>query len=421
MTKQALPAVSAVTKDTIEEFKTADKVVLVAYFAADDKASNETFTEVADGLRDNFLFGATNDAALAKAEGVKQPGLVLYKSFDDGKDVFTETFDAENIKEFAKVASTPLIGEVGPETYSGYMAAGLPLAYIFAETQEERDEFANLLKPLAQKHKGAINFATIDAKSFGQHAGNLNLKAGQWPAFAIQRTAKNEKFPYDQDKKITEKDIGAFVEDFLAGKVDPSVKSEPIPETQGPVTLLSPRTTRSSSSTTTRMFSLSSTPRGAVTARLWLPSTRSSVSFTLLMSSPSSSPSPRLTPPPTTFPMRFRASPPSSSSPLARRTRPLTTPAQGPLRTLFSSSRTTAPTRSPPSTRRLRRRSPRLLRRLPRRLHPLPTRPPSQLLRLLSRLSQAPRRPLSRPSQVPRRPPTLQRTLPQQPLRRHHR
>jgi protein disulfide-isomerase A1 len=237
MTKQALPAVSDVTKDTLEEFKTADKVVLVAYFAADDKASNETFTSVANGLRDSFLFGATSDASLAKAEGVKQPGLVLYKTFDDGKDVFAEkTFDADAIREFAKVASTPLIGEVGPETYSTYMAAGLPLAYIFAETPEEREEFAKELKPLALKHKGEMNFATIDAKSFGQHAGNLNLKVGTWPAFAIQRTEKNEKFPYDQDKKITVKDIGSFVDDFLAGKVEPSIKSEPIPESNdGPV------------------------------------------------------------------------------------------------------------------------------------------------------------------------------------------
>lgn len=84
-----------------------------------------------------------------------------------------------------------------------------------------------------------INFATIDAKAFGQHGGNLNLEVGKWPAFAIQRTDKNQKFPYDQDKKITEKDIGQFVDDFVAGKVQPSIKSEPIPETQeGPVTVV---------------------------------------------------------------------------------------------------------------------------------------------------------------------------------------
>jgi protein disulfide-isomerase A1 len=239
MTKQSLPAVSDLTAETIEEFKTADKVVLVAYFAADDKASNETFTSVASGLRDNYLFGATNDAALAEKEGVKQPSLVLYKSFDDGKDVFTETFDKENIEKFAKTAATPLVGEVGPETYSDYMAAGIPLAYIFAETPEERETLAKELRPLAQKHKGVVNFATIDAKAFGQHAGNLNLEVGKYPAFAIQKTDKNQKFPYDQTKAITEKDIGAFVDDFVAGKVDPSVKSEPIPESQdGPVAVI---------------------------------------------------------------------------------------------------------------------------------------------------------------------------------------
>lgn len=239
MTKQSLPAVSDLTAATLEEFKTADKVVLVAYFAADDKASNETFTSVASGLRDSYLFGATSDAALAEKEGVKQPALVLYKSFDEGKDVFTEAFDKEAIEKFAKTAATPLVGEVGPETYSDYMAAGIPLAYIFAETPEERETLAKELKPLAVKHKGAINFATIDAKAFGQHAGNLNLEVGKFPAFAIQKTDKNQKFPYDQTKAITEKDIGAFVDDFVAGKVEPSIKSEPIPESNdGPVTVV---------------------------------------------------------------------------------------------------------------------------------------------------------------------------------------
>lgn len=122
MTKQSLPAVSTLTADTLEEFKTADKVVLVAYFAADDKASNATFNALADSLRDEYLFGATNDPALAKAEGVKQPSVALYKNFDEGKNVFDEKFDVEAISQFAKTASTPLVGEVGPETYANYMA-----------------------------------------------------------------------------------------------------------------------------------------------------------------------------------------------------------------------------------------------------------------------------------------------------------
>ena len=123
MTKQAMPAVSLLeSASALEEFKTADKVVLVGYFAVDDKTSNATFGEVAEELRDSFLFGATAHIELAKDEGVKQPAIVLYKSFDEGKNTFEEKFDKEAITEFAQKASTPLVGEVGPETYAGYMA-----------------------------------------------------------------------------------------------------------------------------------------------------------------------------------------------------------------------------------------------------------------------------------------------------------
>lgn len=239
MIKQSLPAVSLLTKDTLEEFKTADNVVLVAYIDADDKESNETFTAVAEKHRDQWLFGGINDAAAAEAEGVKAPAIVLYKSFDEGKATFTEKFDAEAIEKFAKTAATPLIGEVGPETYADYMSSGIPLAYIFAETAEEREKLGAAIKPIAEKHRGTINFATIDAKAFGGHAANLNLKTDQFPSFAIQETAKNLKYPFDQEKEITHDAIASFVDEFAAGKLEPSIKSEPIPENQdGPVTVV---------------------------------------------------------------------------------------------------------------------------------------------------------------------------------------
>ena len=120
--------------------------------------------------------------------------------------------------------------------------AGIPLAYIFSDTEEERTSLAETLRSVAEKHKGKVNFATIDAKSFGQHGGNLNLEVGKWPAFAIQDVSKNQKFPYSDQgkvKELSEKNIGKFVDDFVAGKIEPSIKSEPIPEKQdGPVTVV---------------------------------------------------------------------------------------------------------------------------------------------------------------------------------------
>jgi len=238
MTKQSLPAVSKLDVSSHADFKKADKVVVIAYLDEDDKTSTDVFNGVADTLRDDYLFGVTTDATLAKAEGVKTPAVVLYKSFDEGKVVFDGKLDAEEITKFTKTAATPLIGEVGPDTYQGYMSAGLPLAYLFFDSPESKETLSKQVRPLAEKFKGKINFATIDAVAFGAHAPNLNLEA-KWPAFAIQETTKNSKYPFPQDKELTEEAIAKFVEDYAEGKISPSIKSEPIPETQeGPVTVV---------------------------------------------------------------------------------------------------------------------------------------------------------------------------------------
>ncbi|KAI5302928.1 protein disulfide-isomerase precursor [Ascosphaera pollenicola] len=240
MIKQSLPAVTSVnTAEDLEDFKALDKVTVVGYYAADDKASSEVFTKIAEELRDSYPFAATSESSLAEAEGVKLPAIALYKDFDEKKDVYTDKFENKSIKTFIKNAATPLIGYMAPETYNSYMSAGIPLAYIFAETKEERDEFAAMLKPVAKEHKGKINFVTIDAKAFGPHADNLNLASDKFPAFAIQDIEGGKKYPFDQSKKITEKAIAAFVSGVLEGKIEPSIKSQPIPEKQdGPVTIL---------------------------------------------------------------------------------------------------------------------------------------------------------------------------------------
>jgi protein disulfide-isomerase A1 len=250
MIKQSLPAVSLVSAENFDSFTKSDKVVIVGFFAADDTKSNQTFAAVADSQRDDFIFGATNDAALAKKEGVKVPGVVMYKDYDEGKTVNSGKFEQAALQAWAKQSAVPLMGEVGPETYTGYMESGLPLAYLFVENDADKKTIGESLLAIASKYRGKINFATIDAVQFGGHASNLNLynpfhlnaykcSKENWPAFAIQDIAKNQKFPYDQTKEITAAEIEKFVASYLDGTMLPSIKSEPIPETQeGPVTVI---------------------------------------------------------------------------------------------------------------------------------------------------------------------------------------
>ncbi|KAI8826628.1 uncharacterized protein EV422DRAFT_510902 [Fimicolochytrium jonesii] len=238
MKKQNLPPVSILTADKVEEFSTSDKVVLVGFFA--DKASSEfaEFEKVAKELREEFLFGAAVDKAAAEKFKVTAPALVLYKKFDEGKATFSGAFKHDEIAQFLRAESVPTMDEIGPENYAKYVESGIPLAYLFYSSEAERKSPGADIEAIAKEYKGKLNFVYIDAQKFGGHAKNLNVKE-QWPAFAIQEPAQNVKYPFDQSKSLTKANVKSFVDEYLAGKLQPSLKSEAVPEkNDGPVKVI---------------------------------------------------------------------------------------------------------------------------------------------------------------------------------------
>ncbi|CAO1625381.1 unnamed protein product [Parajaminaea phylloscopi] len=240
MQKQSLPAVSTVTASNLTDFKSKDRVVAVAYLSEADTKERKAFTDLADANRNEYLFGIVQDAEAAKAAGVTAPAVVLYRQFDEPEVKYAGKFDADSIKSFLSSERIPLIDEVGPENFVNYAEAGLPLAYYFTEPEAEGREAAlEALKPIAKQYRGKINFVWIDAVKFVNHAKGLNLQGESWPAFAIQDLAAATKFPLDNLGKDAAKTIEDFVKQFSAGKLKPSIKSEPVPKTQdGPVHVL---------------------------------------------------------------------------------------------------------------------------------------------------------------------------------------
>lgn len=238
MQKQSLPAISPITAENVNEFKTKDKVVVVAYLPASaDAKTVSAYEKVANKLRDSFVFGRAEDAdAAAKAAGAgaKSGDIVLYRAFDEPAVTFTgKASDEAEIESFVKAESIPLIDEVGPDNFMAYAEAGVPLAYYFTEpdaAQKETD--LEKLKPLAKATKGKLSFVWIDAVKFVNHAKGLNLGGEKWPAFAIQDIQASTKFPLDNLGEDAAAAIEKFVGEYTAGKLEPSIKSEAVPAAQ---------------------------------------------------------------------------------------------------------------------------------------------------------------------------------------------
>lgn len=142
------------------------------------------------------------------------------------------------MEKFVLGNAVPLLDEVSGENYPMYSQSGLPLAYLFIDpAAEDKDTQLNAIKPVASKHKGVINFVWIDATKYGDHAKSLNVKREGWPAFVIQDMKDGLKYPLTSEPTFAA--VDDFVDMYAAGQLQPSLKSEAVPEkNEDPVTVV---------------------------------------------------------------------------------------------------------------------------------------------------------------------------------------
>lgn len=219
-----------------EGFKTADKVVAVLYATGTDEPV-ATFSQAAEKHREDYLFGQVSDAEVIEAAGVKAPALIVYKKFDEGKVEYPanslSALTLEGLSEWLRSVGTPLMDEVSGENYGFYAESGLPLAYLFVDpTDGDKDALIESYKPLAKKFKGKVNFVWIDAVKFADHGKAMNLQEVKWPAFVVQDMTKQLKYPHLQTEPLSPDSAEKLVDQYLDGKLQPSLKSEPIPTSQ---------------------------------------------------------------------------------------------------------------------------------------------------------------------------------------------
>jgi len=233
MKRQALPAISALTtSEDVEKFSKSDRVVVVGFFDNADSQEYKSFQEASDTLRNEFVFGSViGNSAINQQYGVESPNVILFKQFDEGKNVLGSNKFGE-IASFVKSNSIPLIDEIGPENYRMYAESGVPLAYLFVDSKVEgqKDTYIERIRSIAQQTKGKLNWVWIDSSKYAKHAEKLGLSGTVTPALAIEEMNEGTHFAFDEKTEITTASVAPWVNLYTEGKLEPTIKSEPIPE-----------------------------------------------------------------------------------------------------------------------------------------------------------------------------------------------
>lgn len=247
MIRQSKPPVQLVTD--YAEFISSGEVERKPYYVQvfpsaahkEFAAQNETYGDIASLEREKLSFySIEDDKIIAQLKKVvkgkiaddKPTYLIVHPEDLSDARIFDGEFSKEELTEWASNAKVPYFGDINRDTYLVYMGSSLPLGYYFYNTGEERAAVEKFFAEQGKKHLGKINFVGLDATQFGRHAEILNMNPEIVPLFAIQDNSNGRKYGIDQTahpEGPSTKDIEEYVEKFLAGDVEPIIKSEPLP------------------------------------------------------------------------------------------------------------------------------------------------------------------------------------------------
>jgi len=229
--KTGPPALTLADKDAAAKFIEANKVAVVGLFKDLESAEAKAFLEVAASL-DDFKFGIASEAGVHEEYGT---GVVLFKNFDEKKNVFEGDYEVEALTKFVESNSMPLVVEFNHESaqkiFSGSIKSHLLLfvSYKSDEYSAQRDMAA----AIAKDHKGKLLFVTVDTDE-EDHKRILEffgIKDDELPGMRLIKLEEDmAKYKPETGSTLDEASIRAFVEAFLAGNLKQHLLSEDIPE-----------------------------------------------------------------------------------------------------------------------------------------------------------------------------------------------
>jgi len=232
--KQKQPAfVNLKTQKEIDDF-TADEgdIEVVAFVSESDKASIDTFVNVAKSLRNDYEFGYTTDTKLIPGGG-SAPKAVLYRKFDEPQVTHSGEWNEEALSSFIRGNAFPLVGEIGPENYQKYLERGFPLVWIFVNKKDQA--VIKAAQEAAKDFRTALSIVWLDGERWADHAKTFGL-TGSLPGVVIEDRDNRKNYIYPASQPVTAAGLKAHFQGFADKTIQPNVKSEEIPaKNDGPV------------------------------------------------------------------------------------------------------------------------------------------------------------------------------------------
>merc|ERR1712193_587348 len=229
--KTGPPAKTLANAEEAKAFVDGKTVAVIGCFKDETTDAAKAFLAVASNL-DDLAFGVTGDEAVCSEYGVTGEGVVMVKTFDDGKAVLTDDLTEENIAKFISSESLPLVIDFNHETaqkiFSGEVKSHF-LMFSSAKADDHEDKLEKM-RAMAKNNKGKMLFVTIntDEEDHKRILEFFGITESELPTYrAIKLGEDMAKYKPEDDKF---ENAEQFVTDFMDGKLKQHLMSQEIPE-----------------------------------------------------------------------------------------------------------------------------------------------------------------------------------------------
>uniref|UniRef100_A0A0N5BWA7 Protein disulfide-isomerase n=1 Tax=Strongyloides papillosus TaxID=174720 RepID=A0A0N5BWA7_STREA len=222
-----------------EKFIADEDHSVIGFFESESKLK-DSFLKVADTERDRFRFGHTSDKALLEKLGYTDDIVVftpkkLQNKFESHEHKYDGNYDTDKIKNFLIYESTGLSGIRTQGNLFQFTRRPLFIVYYnidYVKDPKGSQYWRNRVLKVASEFKRKAYFAVSAKEEFGDEIESIGLgerKESDKPI--VGALTKDGKFPMEAEFSV--ENLKNFVQSVLDGKVEPYMKSEPVPETQG--------------------------------------------------------------------------------------------------------------------------------------------------------------------------------------------
>merc|ERR1712033_96908 len=156
-------AATLANAEEVTAFTEGKNVAVVGCFKDETTDAAKAFLAVASNM-DDIPFGITGDEAVCTEYGVEGEGVIMVKTFDDGKALLTEGLTEEEIAKFVSSESLPLVVDFNHETAQKIFSGEVKSHFLLFSSvaADDHESKVAILKENAKENKGKMLFVTIN-------------------------------------------------------------------------------------------------------------------------------------------------------------------------------------------------------------------------------------------------------------------